>query len=242
MSEPNKYYVVILNKYPEYAQAFIDSIRATHKELPNIIVIRDGHEDTFGEGVSVCNSRQPFVYARNANIGIGFNKDCDVILSNDDLQCRETEFFNRLAKLANLDPSIGILSPLIDGGVGNPLQKYPAWWEILKYAKDQPVFEVGSTVCFPCVYIKRELINKIGLLDESFIGYGFDDDDFCIRTKLEGMKTCITPQLFIQHGIGGEGLQRGLNWSTSFAKESVSRETNLGIFLKKYPHLANKYR
>jgi GT2 family glycosyltransferase len=235
------YYIVILSKFPEYAHKFIDSIRRTHRVCPGIVVVRDGHQEKFGENVLEIDGEKPFVYSMNVNRAISDQKEFDFIVCNDDLMCFMPEFFNRLHCIANIDENVGILSPLIDGGVGNPLQKHPAMYQNIGYAIDMPIFEVNSTVCFPCVYIKSDMVQKIGLMDESFVGYGHDDDDYCIRARLAGFKTCITPQITIQHGNGGNELRRGENWSSSFARVE-ERPSNLEIFLKKYPYLASQYK
>jgi GT2 family glycosyltransferase len=88
-------------------------------------------------------------------------------------------------------------------------------------------------VCFPCVYIKRELINKIGLLDEDYIYYGFDDNDYCLKANEADYWTMITNKLYVKHGLGGAKLERGLNWSLSFARQG-QQQTNEEIFRSKH--------
>lgn len=160
----------------------------------------------------------------------------DVILCNDDMTCVQEDFFHRLASIANKYPRCGLMSPLIDGGVGNELQQYPAngfWPQGAEEIAIQGTALDSIPVCFPCVYIKRKLINEIGGLDEKLIGYGFDDNDYCIRTRKAGYMTMITRQLYIRHGLGGINLDRGNNWSLSFAKEPPTK-SNQEYFIKKH--------
>ena len=52
---------------------------------------------------------------------------------------------------------------------------------------------------FFCVMIKREVINKIGLLDEKFgVGLG-DDDDYCHRAEAAGFRLAFVGNLEIYH-------------------------------------------
>ncbi|RMG38119.1 MAG: tetratricopeptide repeat protein, partial [Methanobacteriota archaeon] len=47
--------------------------------------------------------------------------------------------------------------------------------------------------------IKREVIEKIGLLEESFGSGNYEDDDFCLRAELAGYKAAIVKDSFIHH-------------------------------------------
>jgi tetratricopeptide (TPR) repeat protein len=62
----------------------------------------------------------------------------------------------------------------------------------------------GQTIEFPrvaflCTLIKKEVIDKIGGLDERFTPGNFEDDDFCLRSQLAGFKTVISKDVFIHH-------------------------------------------
>jgi len=50
-----------------------------------------------------------------------------------------------------------------------------------------------------CMLFKQELIEKIGLFDESFQTYEFADDDYSIRSVIEGYKNFITVDVFVHH-------------------------------------------
>ena len=102
-----------------------------------------------------------------------------------------------------------------------------------------PEIITDRTICFPCVYVNREMIDEIGGLDESFTEYGFDDDDYCFRAREAGWKTMITSSLRIKHGSGGAQLVRGSNWSCSFAR-LPELKSNIEVFLNKYPHFRSK--
>lgn len=230
----DQYTIVILNRFPEFVRNLIESIRKTHEVMPNIVVVCDNHQEKFGDGISHVTVFAPFVFARNCNAGMAVFGKSDIILCNDDCECVEKDFFHKLAESGN--PNWGVLSPLIDGGVGNPYQNAGSP-EIAKFRQLRPLSRylmMDSTICFPCVYLSREMIDAIGPLDESFIDYGFDDDDYCIRARENGFKTGIDLSLKIKHGCGGWRLARGKNWSCSFA-QVLSRKSNLEVFSKKYP-------
>lgn len=233
------YGVVILNRHPEFARKLISSIRKAHKEVPPIVVVRDRHSEGFGPGVEVVDAPEPFIFSRNANLGIQHFPELDIVLCNDDTECVVPDAFHRLAGLASRH-HIGILAPLIDGGVGCDYQRFPLGYNEIGPAYDYPFFDHDGTICFPCVYISREAIKAVGLLDEDFVDYGFDDDDYCLRMREKGFRTCISPRLVQKHGSGGQQLDRGKNWSCSFAQEPV-RKDNREVFFRKHPEMVGKF-
>ena len=62
---------------------------------------------------------------------------------------------------------------------------------------------------FFCVAIKREVIEKIGLLDEQFSPGNFEDDDFCVRAILAGFRLGIAQDVLIYHK--GSATHKSLN-------------------------------
>ena len=57
-----------------------------------------------------------------------------------------------------------------------------------------------------CMMVRKEVIEQVGILDESYIMYG-DDLDWCYRIKQEGWKVCYVPHVEIVH-LGGQSSRR----------------------------------
>lgn len=57
----------------------------------------------------------------------------------------------------------------------------------------EPVYVIGA-----CQMIRREVIERVGLLDEN-IFYGPEDADYCMRIAAEGWKVVYLPQYTIVH-------------------------------------------
>ena len=52
---------------------------------------------------------------------------------------------------------------------------------------------------FFCVMLTREVVDRVGLLDEAFgVGLG-DDDDYCHRAQRAGFDLCYLGDLTIHH-------------------------------------------
>ncbi len=60
-------------------------------------------------------------------------------------------------------------------------------------------FMLFPRVAFLCTLIKREVIEKLGGLDERFAPGNFEDDDYCLRAQEAGFKTVIAKDVFIHH-------------------------------------------
>lgn len=56
-------------------------------------------------------------------------------------------------------------------------------------------------LAFACVLVRRELIERIGLLDEGFFMY-FEDVDYCRRARTAGFKVLYWPEAQVEHYAG----------------------------------------
>ena len=92
-------------------------------------------------------------------------------------------------------------------------------------------------LAFFCVAIKKEVFEKIGLLDEVF-GIGmFEDDDFCERAKAAGYQLVCADDVFIHHHLGATFDQEPPEWKQNlFKKNKAIYESKHGKWI---PH---KYR
>jgi len=183
--------VVILSKDSQNLIACAGAILEKEPEA-KILVVDDGLDSRPND--SSCRftyGSKPFVYSRNINIGIRCSLEAGgagVLLLNDDALLSTPRGFSLLAATCAADPEIGIISATCNN-VGN---------------QNQLPQKVGlrfepRMVCFVCVYIPNNTIEKVGLLDESFIGYGFEDDDYCLRVRLSGLKIAIHDGCYVDH-------------------------------------------
>lgn len=237
------YRVVILNRFPDLAQRLIGSIRKTHENPPPILVIADGHLEQFGPGVETVPAQPgPFCFARNANLGLVRNQidGLDTILINDDCELVDDGTLDALAAEA-VPSEIGMVAPLVDGGIGNAYQDYRRKAELWR-PEWRTINLTGTTpnslpICFVCVYIKGAMVQAIGPMDEDLLGYGFDDNDYCIRARKAGWKTALVGLLRVKHGDGTPGNALGKSYSTSYARNPHLAEMiqlNQAVFGRKH--------
>ncbi|MCB0746438.1 MAG: hypothetical protein KDC90_03155, partial [Ignavibacteriae bacterium] len=111
--------------------------------------------------------------------------------------------------------------------------EYSSIEDMHKYAKQIGEKNKDQILEFPrlaflCTLIKREVIDKIGGLDERFSPGNYEDDDFCLRNQLAGYKAVVAKGVFIHH-YGSVSFKA--NGENAYAKRL---ETNEKIFIDKW--------
>lgn len=87
--------------------------------------------------------------------------------------------------------------------------------EIYQKNKNKSI-ETSMLVGF-CVLIKREVIDQIGILDESIGTAMHEDNDLCLRAKLAGYKLYVAKDVFIYH-FGSKTVNSAFNGRNQFLK------------------------
>jgi GT2 family glycosyltransferase len=141
-------------------------------------------------GVTWLQGEKPFIYARNANIALRA-ADSDVILLNDDARLVTPFGLTLLAGQVQAQPEIGLCSAGVQGVVGNPNQ--------LASGRAELRWE-SCMLAFVAVYVPRTTLAKLGPLDERFAGYGFEDNDYCVRVLDAGLKLAVWDGCEVDHG------------------------------------------
>jgi GT2 family glycosyltransferase len=188
--------IVTLSKRPENLIPFVESIYRQDPTIPreNIVVVNDGaraEAEIALPGITWVEGEKPFVFSRNANIGILAADSDVVILCNDDITLQTQGGFT---KLATVSGRFGLTSAAIHGPVGNPTQSW------VRGDKEHGLREEHILLCFVCVAIPRFVWDTVGPLDERFVGYGYEDDDYSKRVQDAGQKLYIYDGCVVQHG------------------------------------------
>jgi hypothetical protein len=164
--------LVVLSRYRDIFHDFKTIVNALEPEIPKLLV-RSGEEIQPQEtlGWSVVQGDEPFVYAKNANLGWRITGYADVILCGDDVKF-ETPFVDELQRTAYLDDKVGVST--------------------VQFYGQSP---------FVCGYFKRSVLNAVGELDENFTGYGAEDMQWCDRMEALGYRTLPTDKIkAVHHG------------------------------------------
>lgn len=184
-----------------------------------IILVDNGSQDSSPDNiqrrfqnVKLIRNRVNKGFAEGNNVGIREalkrNADYILLLNNDTVV--EADFLSSLVNVAEADSCIGMASPKINfyhdrdtiwfaGGSFLPFIEKPSH---LYYGQKDigQVQDVTETewISGCCMLIKREVLEKIGLLDADYFN-NYEDVDFCVRAKRAGYKIAVVPQAKIYH-------------------------------------------
>ena len=183
--------IVVLSKYNEVFTPFWETVSKFEPLTPKILV-RDGDAvftNHLNDSWTVIQGPEKFSMAGNGNLGLRLvPSNCDTIYCGDDVRFLGPTTAI-LQEQAYSDPTIGILTPRIIGR-GSIQQVRPR--------KNLEIVH-PMNMWFPCVFIKREVLDTVGYLDEDFNEFGSDDLEFCLRTVTAGYRLAVTNLVSVQH-------------------------------------------
>lgn len=129
-------------------------------------------------------------FIKATNQGIAASSAPYIILMNNDTEA-VPNWLQKLYRPLNENRKIGM---------SGPLTTTPHSWQG-KYPKGKTgyVIRTNGMLAFFCTMFKREVFDKVGLLDETFgVGFG-DDDDYCRRVLNAGYTMALVQDLVIPH-------------------------------------------
>jgi len=200
---------VIPSKTDEYLEALLQSMeRRQPGSADSCVVADDGLSSDLRRRwptVSWVPLDPPFIFAKAVNRGIevalrrhGDGAPVDILVLNDDTEMLTADW-HRAARALLARPEaagFGLVSLMIEGGVGNGDQRY-------RPLEGTDVVETAQALCFVCTVIRFEALQAVGRLDEDFWGYGYDDDDYSRRVRAAGWKMGVTNAGVVRHGMAG---------------------------------------
>jgi GT2 family glycosyltransferase len=156
-----------------------------------VCAVDDGLDER-PEGPTYVSGMKPFVFARNANIGLrrAFEAADAAMLVNDDARLLTPGGIEALDAEAR-GKGYGVVSAAITGAVGNRRQR----------PSGVGLREEKGTLAFVAVWLPRSTWEAVGELDERFVDYGGEDNDYCHRVKLAGLKLGIFDGCVFEHGV-----------------------------------------
>ncbi len=176
--------------------------------------------------VSLIRNETNLGFVKAVNQGLEISGADYVCLLNNDVLVSEG-WLSEMVDVAESDTKIGIVNPdnkEVNSGSMNELLRYKS--ESLKKCPRR-FTEVMAAMGF-CMLIKRELILKIGLLDEIFGLGGWDDMDYSRRAWQAGYKCIAAKRSFVVHRV-----HSSFNSLGKVRKRQVARQTR-ALFWRKW--------
>jgi GT2 family glycosyltransferase len=192
--KPKEFHVIILSANPNNLRRCLTALSENepHLESGRVIVVDDGARQAVEkefEGLTWIPGIKPFNFARNCNLGIQWAAT-DVVLLNDDALLMTKEGFTKMSRTVHEYGDVGLCSAGIVGEVGNKNQRWiPSTGIRPEHLK----------LAFMAIYITKEAIDRVGLLDERFVDYGWEDDDFSLRARYTKLKLGVFDSCKIDH-------------------------------------------
>ncbi|MBL8522129.1 MAG: glycosyltransferase, partial [Betaproteobacteria bacterium] len=141
---------------------------------------------------------------------LALHADRDVVLLNSDTEVAN-DWLDRLLACAAANPHAASISPFSNNatlcsypriGESNPLpagMSLVAVDNLFKSANRGQSVQVPTTVGF-CMYLRRSVLNLIGLLDEAAFGRGYgEENDWCLRATAAGHTHLLCGNVFVYH-------------------------------------------
>ncbi|MCK4525318.1 MAG: glycosyltransferase family 2 protein [Candidatus Andersenbacteria bacterium] len=255
-----KVYIIVLNwNGKEDTLECLKSLEKISYSNYKIVVIDNGSEDDsvseikkqFSE-VKIIENKKNLGFAGGNNVGMKYaiNGGADyVLLINNDTTVEE-DFLSELVKTGESDEKIGILGSKIyfysdpnriwfAGGKVNWLKNKGTHIGLDQIDNGQydKIKETDYlTGC--CLLIKREVVEKIGVLAEDYFLY-YEDTDFSLRTKNAGYRSVYVPKSKIYHKISRSTKPGSSSYVYYHARNGLVMAKRSGSLLNKivlYPY------
>jgi len=213
---------IIILAYNQLENATIPCIesiyRNTNTEDFELIVVDNNSSDRTAEYLKSLETKYENLrlilnktnkgYAGGNNDGIKAAKGDFIILLNNDTLVTPSWLLNLLSPIEK-DSDIGLVGPVTNNSQNEQCLALnginPENYETLSQSytsKNSNLWFETSRLIFFCVVIKKEVIEKVGLLDENFKRGFYEDDDFCARARKANYKLAIAEDSFVYHHCG----------------------------------------
>lgn len=219
-----------------YTKSCIDSIRTyTDKGTYEIIVV-DNHstDDTVKwlkkqEDIQTIFNNENLGFPKGCNQGMKIAQGDNILLLNNDVIVTPNWLSNLTTCLYSSEHigAVGAVTNSCSNYQTIPIP-YKTLEDMIPFAKKNNVsnkeqWEERPRLIGFCMLIKKQVVEKIGLLDERFSPGNFEDDDYCYRIRKAGYTLMLCKDVFIHH-FG----------SASFSKNRQAFDDILTINRKKF--------
>ena len=204
--------VPIYNAYDHVCQ-LLDSIKSTTAGYPvDWVLVNDASPDPrlsallrefaadFDGSCTLVEHERNYGFLQSCNRAMDEAGTDDVILLNSDTVLYDG-WARKLLEAAYEDPEIGTATPL-----SNNASCYSMFQHVtpsnrlhsLLAEADLPSLPIPVGTGF-CLYIKREVLNRVGLFDPTFgKGYG-EETELCLRASAAGYRHVLATQVYVYH-------------------------------------------
>lgn len=204
--------IILTYNQIEYTKRCIESIRDyTDKKTYELIVVDNCSTDGTVEwlqkqtDIIVIYNSENVGFPKGCNQGIKIANGENILLLNNDTVVT-SNWLENLIKCLYSTQTIGAVGPVTNSAAyyTSISVDYSTNEEMQKFAKQHNIsnsekWEERLKLIGFCLLIKREVIENVGLLDESFSPGNYEDDDYCLRMRESNYKLMLCKDTFIHH-------------------------------------------
>lgn len=189
------------------------------------------------KNTTVLSNESNLGFVQTVNRGMALNPEHDVILLNSDTQVF-SDWWQRMQACAYSQSTIATVTPFSNNAT---ICSYPHLLETFQAPEDMGLAEMDTmfaqvnankcamlpTAVGFCMYIKRQVLNELGLFDHEAFGRGYGEEcDFSLRARAAGYSNALAADVFVYH-YGG----------VSFGDEGkVLKENAAAVLTERYPN------
>lgn len=195
-----------------YTRICIESLMRFTTYPYELIVVDNGSADGTAAylssvgGVRVVTNAANRGFPAACNQGMRLARGQHILLLNNDTVLTPG-WLEGLLCWAERSPEIGMVGPCTNCASGPQVIQPVAYRTVDELAAHAARFrrerlgrgsEIARLVGF-CLLIKRQVVERVGLLDERFGIGNFEDDDYCLRVRMAGFRLAMAGDVFIHH-------------------------------------------
>lgn len=207
-------------RFPDYRVIVVDngSTDGTPEflaTLPWVELIRNDHNTGFVRGNNMALRKCPL--------------DHDVILLNNDTEIVQSNWIDQMQQTAYAARDTGIVGCRLrrTNGMLQHAGAYmpPTYWGQQIGSNEQDVNQFNTLrevdiVVFACAYIKREVLDRVGLLNEEYVSY-FEDADYCFKAREAGYRSVCCGTVTVVHHENTSTAINGVRLNDVFEKSAA---------------------
>lgn len=195
----------------EMTMGCMEAVEKTTEDY-EIIIVDNGSKPAFDSVPFTPNDNEIRIIRNEENLGfpvavnqgIKAAKGDIIVIMNNDVVCTPNWLETLQGRLSDGLDMVGPVTNSISGPQQVLIDSYDDLTGLYKAAEDHKKKNEGQwspfhRLVFYCVAIKREVIDKIGLLDEIYTPGNYEDDDYCMRAIDAGFKLGVAKDCYVHH-------------------------------------------
>jgi GT2 family glycosyltransferase len=220
----------------------LDAVLAHEQRVPFALVVVDDcspepEVSAYLDALAAADDRVTLLrnddrlgFAGSVNRALRLHRDRDIVLLNSDTEVAG-DWLDRLCRCARGAADTGTVTPFTNNGTicsfPSPCRdnELPAGMTVAQVDAAFAWVNAGSAVELPtavgfCMYIRRDCLDRVGLLDTEVFGGGYgEENDFCMRARRLGFKHLLCGDSFVFHaGAVSFGPERDARVEAAVAK------------------------